>query len=515
MKKPVQKPVKWVSDNLVFPPVISSPLIAGHKVGKHIIGFQKSVLRDTLEKRKNIFLGWSRQISKSSLLCWIILFLMHNKEVAGVTMGPTFSQSGVVFRALKKHIEFSPLLNGKFKIRDSWIEHKKTGSLCRRVYNSPSSNIGQMSIDYLLADELCRYDRIGQENILTILAGLSMGGKSPLLMFASNPPPDPTHWSLDYLKKLRGDPAWKFYEFSAPEKSDPWTDKAWAEANPFIKHYLKTGDKKLKWTYQFYQNQARIAKENKTLEISFRTQNLGQRVAAEAGRFCEVDRIGYCDDKIFGSDGSIRWSLGIDLSYRADYTAFALIGQCKTTEQVFLKPFLFLANTHNRRESQKLEFQNWHNAGHIKIWNLEVIPSEDSIKIVKDFIEKKSLRIEKVVADPALSKQWDLKSHWPDNLELVYNSPRKMTGAIRYLEKIIHEKKLALIGDNPAALSHFNSALVSAKSKDYCSLDRASTWQSIDLVVASTLAIKHLSENKPKEFKPFFISAEGKINDFS
>ena len=76
-------PVKWIEKNLVFPPIISSELIAGHKVGKHIIPFQRKVLKEALENRKDIFIGYSRQISKSSLFAWIVLYLMENHALQG------------------------------------------------------------------------------------------------------------------------------------------------------------------------------------------------------------------------------------------------------------------------------------------------------------------------------------------------------------------------------------------------------------------------------------------------
>ena len=89
-------------------------------------------------------------------------------------------------------------------------------------------------------------------------------------------------------------------------------------------------------------------------------------------------------------------------------------------------------------------------------------------------------------------------------LEYVYNSPRHMTGAIRYLEKVIHEKKCFFIGENPAALTQYDSAIVSQKSQDYCSINRVDTWHSVDCVVSSTLATKHLSENRRKKYDAFF-----------
>ena len=509
MKIIINKALEWIKTKLVFPPVVSNKQVAGHKVGQHIIPFQESVITDALIKNKDVFIGFSRQISKSSLYSWIVLYLMQSYPCAGVTMGPTFGQAGVLFRALKAQIEYS--FPKEYKVREEWIEHKKTGSTVRKVYNSPAANIGQMALQFIVCDEICLFDNIARQNLLTLLAGLGMTGDKPLLLYASNPPIEPDHWSLDFLKKLETDPNTSFYDFSAHKKADIQKASTWAQANPFIAEYLKSGDKVYKRTFDFYKEQAHGAKQNNTLELDFRRQLLGQRVAQDASRFCDVERIGVCDDSIF-TDKSIRWSLGIDLAWKFDFTAFALMGFNQDTESLYIKPFLFMANTEQRRPGQAIQLNEWDRLGLIKVFRTDTMPREPVFSAVQDFIADKDIKIEKVVADPALAKQFELETAF-DRLEFVLNSPRKMTGAIRYLQKIIHDRKCFFIGDNPAGRSHFNNAVVSEKSKDYCGLDRASTWDSIDLVVASTLALKHLSEHKRQDFKPFFIGADGVIHE--
>ena len=495
-------PVNWIENKLVFPPIISSELIAGDKVGKHMIDFQRAVLKSALEDNKNIFIGYSRQISKSSLFAWIILYLLENKQVQGVCMGPTYGQGDIVFKAIKKQIEFSEDFDGKYKIRQDYIENKNSGSLVKKIYNSPSANLGNMSIGFVCIDELCSYTALAKENLLTILGGLGMSGKSPLLLYSTNPPTDPLHWSLDYIKSLKADNKTAFFDFSADPKLDIYSEDTWALANPFIAEYLKSKNKIYKWTYDYYKSKSLLAKDSKEMELDFRRQFLGQRVATQALKFCEVDRIKLADDSVF-KDTSLRWALGIDPAWRFNFFSASLVGFNETTESLFIKHFLFMANLEKRYPSQKSQFREWDNQGFIKLFNEPTIPRQPVIDTLKKFLSEKKIQLEKVMVDPGQAKQWDFEKDFAQT-EFCINSPRHMTGAIRYLEKIIHEKKCFFIGENKAALSQYDSAIVSQKSQDYCSINKVDVWHSVDSVVSSVLATKHLSEHKSKKYTAFY-----------
>ena len=497
-------PVKWIEENLVFPPIISSELISGDKVGKHIIPFQREVLKQALVNNKNIFIGFSRQISKSSLFAWIIVYLLENKQIQGVAMGPTYGQGDVVFKAVKKQIQFSEDLKDRYKIRADYIENKESGSLVKKIYNSPSANLGNMAIGFVVIDELCSYSPLAKENLLTILGGLGMSGQQPLQLYATNPPTDPLHWSLDYIKGLKTDSNTAFFDFSADPKLDIYSDKTWSKANPFIKDYLKTENPIYKWTYDFYKAQSLKAKGSRELELDFRRQLLGQRVANTDLKFCEVDRIKQADDSVY-NDKSLRWAIGVDPAWKFNFFSASLCGFNEDIESVFIKHFLFIANLENRRHSQKLQFQEWEKKGFIKIFNEDTIPRQPVIDTIKNFVAEKKLKIEKVMVDPGQSKQWDFDRVWPQT-EFVYNSPRNMTGPIRYLEKITHSHKTYFIGKtiNQCAINQWDSAIVSQKSKDYCSISRVNNYLSVDSVVSSTLAVKYLSENRRKIYTAFF-----------
>ena len=317
-----------------------------------------------------------------------------------------------------------------------------------------------------------------------------------------NPPTDPLHWSLDYIKGLKTDSNTAFFDFSAPAQDDIYSEETWSKANPFIAHYLKKHNKINKWTYDFYKSKAELAKDSKEAEMDFRRQLLGQRVATDAFKFCEADRIQVTDDSVY-KDKSLRWALGIDPAWKFNYFSASLVGINENTETLFIKHFLFMANLEKRRKGQKVQFTDWDKQGYIKVFNKETNPRDQIIDTIQDYLTKKDIYPEKVMVDPGQAKQWDFEKSFK-GVEYVLNSPRHMTGAIRYLEKIIHEKKCFFIGKNPAALIQYDSAIVSPKSQDYCSIDKASVWSSVDCVVSSTLGVKHLSETKKKIYHAFY-----------
>ena len=245
-----------------------------------------------------------------------------------------------------------------------------------------------------------------------------------------------------------------------------------------------------------------MAKESKEAETDFRRQLLGQRVNSEGHKFIDISKIQIADDSVY-EDKSLRWCLGIDPAWRFNFCAFILMGFAESTESTFIKPFLFLSNIESRRPSQKLQFMEWAKQDYIKIYGQDSIPRLETIRAVKNFIDQKNIKIEKVIVDPGQAKQWEFEKNLK-GVEYVVNSPRNMTGSIRFLEKIAGDGKLFFIGKNPALSVQYDSAIVSIKSQDYCAINKVGEYTSVDGVVASTLAMKHLSENKRKSYQAFY-----------
>lgn len=493
--------VSFIEDNLYFLPGLSSPLVAGKKVKEHIIPFQREVLEASLNENKDIFIGFTRQISKSTLFSWIVLSIMETQPGSrGFCLASKYEQSAHVFNAVKNQILFNKNLKKKYEVTKHWIQGENH-SMLKRASSKPGGELGNMAFSFGVIDELAVYSWQAKEAMENLLNGMAMSGHKPKLMYGCNPPSDPEHWSLDFIKNLQADSGTKCFLFSANTDLDIQKKETWAKGNPFISYYLKTDSKVYKETFNFYKRKAKQAKESKEAELDFRRQLLGQKVSRDAYKFIDIKKIQIADDSVY-EDKNLRWCLGIDPAWRFNFCAFSLMGFSEDTESVFIKPFLFIANVESRRPSQKIQFREWEKSGYIQIYTQESVPRLDSIKTVTDFISEKKITLEKVICDPGQAKQWEFEKNFND-VEYVYNNPRQMTGAIRYLEKIAGDGKLFFIGKNPALSVHFDSAIVSIKSQDYCSINKASKQHSVDGVIASVLAMKHLSETKAKNYEAF------------
>ena len=495
-------PVEFIENNFYFLPGISNKVVSGKKVKKHIVPFQRDILKACLIDDKDIFIGYTRQISKSTLFSWIVLAIMETKPGSrGFCLASKYEQTAHVYNAVKNQILFNPELKKRYEVTKHYIQGENH-SWFKRASSKPGGELGNMAFSYGVIDELAVFSYQTKEAMENLLNGMAMSGHKPKLMFGCNPPSDPEHWSLDFIKRLQADKGTRCFIFSANKDLNIQKKETWAEGNPFIKHYLETKKKAYKETYNFYKRKAHLAKESKEAETDFRRQLLGQRVNSEGHKFIDISKIQIADDSVY-EDKSLRWCLGIDPAWRFNFCAFILMGFAESTESTFIKPFLFLSNIESRRPSQKLQFMEWAKQDYIKIYGQDSIPRLETIRAVKNFIDQKNIKIEKVIVDPGQAKQWEFEKNLK-GVEYVVNSPRNMTGSIRFLEKIAGDGKLFFIGKNPALSVQYDSAIVSIKSQDYCAINKVGEYTSVDGVVASTLAMKHLSENKRKSYQAFY-----------
>ena len=193
-----------------------------------------------------------------------------------------------------------------------------------------------MAISLLIVDEFAVFSPLARENLSNIQAGMTMSQQKNLILYASNPPSDSQHWSIDFLKALRTDSNVAFYDFTASIKADIYNSKTWAKANPFIKAYLSAPEKypQFKYTLTEYQSAAIKAKTSQAAEINFRRQYLGQSCNSAMNKFCDISKIKIAGDKIF-EDKSLRWAVGIDPSWRHDFFATGILGYDETNGTMF------------------------------------------------------------------------------------------------------------------------------------------------------------------------------------
>lgn len=503
--KKAHKPLKWI-ENLVFLPE-SGPLLAGKKLKRFLLDFQKDIIRAALtekgEPNKNIFLGWSRKIGKSQAYAWILHYLLANKRgYNSAILASTSEQAGIIFRMIKEQILFNETINEKdFKITRDRIEHKKNFSSVERLYSNSAGNLGK-NLSCICVDELGAQDSSdGYETLLNGLA-LAHGGK-PLILTASNPPPGPEHWSDAFVKTNKENKDWKIFEYASKGKTDPFTPEALRQSNPFFKTYCS--DKKkfsyLKGMYDFLTKQSSEAKRSPEAAIHFMRYQLGKKVSCVNTEWINPDNI-----QIVSLEDVLRIecriAIGIDLALSVDFSAAAIcFCPFDKPDRLYVKPIMHVPGISWRTRKQQLKLREWHQQGFITIQEQEALSKDQFLGDIKNFINKNNIRTPRAVV-------WDrglASSTWTDSLKygkslLVPGTAYQLSASIRELQAKAKDKRLFLIGDNKAFKWCVSNAIVSSRSKSYCLLNRQSNRHSIDICVATVLAQKWFLENPYKEF---------------
>ena len=498
-------PLQWIKENLIFLP-LSGPSLKGQKVGTHILDFQSDIIKSALNEdgsfNKNVFMGFSRKISKSMIFSWIFNYLLEKKEgMTLVNMASTFSQSNIIFSLIANQIKLNRFINEEdYTIRRDYISNNKKHNTLNKIYSSASSNLGMLNVSCLIADEVGAMQ--SRENLNSILSGLSMAQGKPLLLFASNPSELPSHWSNDYLKTLRKDKDWVFYDFSANPKLDPHSKKAKMSANPFYAEYVRTKNPILKSVHTFIDKESQRAKQSSENLVVYKRFQLGQRVSARAHTWVDVNHIKIADEKVL-KDKSLRAILSFDLALSWDFCSCVLCLFNEKTEDIYLYPFLHIATTQHRPESQQVKFKAWHDQGHITIQGYNAINKSLFIAEIKEFLKKWDIKPEKYVWDRALSTGWT--EEFSSDPLLIKGTAFELSHAIRFIEARSKEGKLHFIGKNPALKTMFDSAYCSVKSKGYTLLDRATSRESIDGAVCCVLGTKYFIENRKQNFTGFSV----------
>ena len=498
-------PLNWIKDNLIFLP-ISGPLLKGHSVGKYILPFQEDIVKSALRPdgsiNKNVFMGYSRKISKSLIFSWIYNYLLENREgLCLVNMASTFSQSNIIYSLISSQILLNPLIEDKhYKIRKEELQNLERHNHLYKIFSKASSNLGMLNVSGLIADEVGAMQ--SRENINSILSGMALAQEKPLLLFSSNPPEFISHWSTEYIKTLRSDSDWDFYDFSAPLNIDPFSEEAKVRANPFYKEFIETQNPTLASVKTFIDKEAEKAKKSSENLAVYRRFQLGQRISAKEYEWISVSDIQIVSEDIL-KDTDLRAILGFDLAFSNDFCACVLCLYNESSEDIYLYPFLHLANTENRRPNQRTLFESWHKAGYINLQNAPAIDKSIFCADVKNFLNKHDIKPEKYVWDRNLSSGWT--EEFSDDPELLSCTARELSQSIRFLEARSKEKKIHFIGKNDAFLKQFEDCIVSAKSKGYCLLDRYSRFESIDGPFCVVMATKYFLENREQKFYGFAI----------
>ena len=497
------RPLQWMCDNLIFLPV-SGPKLKGKLIGKYLLSFQEQIITEALDKdgnpKKNIFLGYSRKISKSMLFSWIFNYFFENKEGFNlVNMASTFTQSNIIYSLIADQIMLNPrIVTADYKITREILKNEERHNHLYKIFSKASSNLGMLNVSAVIGDEVGAMQ--SRENLNSIMSGLAMAQTKPLLLFSSNPPEDQTHWSNEYLRTLRSDSDWVFFDFSADMKADVYSEEAKCQANPFYKEYVETKNPLLKSVYDFVNKEAERSKKSSENLIVYRRFQLGQRVSAKAYQWVNVEDIKIASEKVF-ENKDLRPILAFDLALSRDFCACVLCLFDEETEDIYLKPFLHIANLSDRRPSQKKLFTDWDVQNYITIQDRQAIDKCLFVADIKNFLKEKDIVFEAHVWDRALSRGWT--EEFGAEPELYKGTAHELAHAIRFVEARSREGKLHFIGENPCLKWMFDNPIVSEKSKGYVLLNRITSRESIDGAVACVLGTKYFIENRRKSFVGF------------
>ena len=499
------KPLEWIKKNLIFLP-LSGPKLKGKCVGEHILPFQEKVIKSALDKEgnpnQNVFMGYSRKISKSMIFSWIFNYLLENKEgMSLVTMASTFSQSNIIYSLIRDQVRLNMGISSfGYDINREVLFNQKKQNYLYKVFSKASSNLGMLNVSGVIGDEIGAMQ--SRENLNSILSGLAMAQTKPLLLFSSNPPESQTHWSNEYIKTLKGDKDWDFYDFSADFKLDVYSDKAKAQANPFYAEYLKTKNPLLKSVYNFINKESERAKKSSENLVVYRRFQLGQRVSAKAYQWVSVDDIKLASEQIL-KDKNLRPILAFDLALSMDFCSCVLCLFNESTEDIYLYPFLHLANTNNHVPSQKRMLEGWNDQGYITIQDRPAIDKNIFIADIKNFLKEKDVTPEAHVWDRNLCTGWT--EEFGGEPVLYKGTAYELAHAIRFIEARSKEGKLHFIGKNPCLRWMFDNAICSQKSKGYVLLDRVTWRDSIDGAVSSVLGTKFFIDHRKQNFVGFSV----------
>lgn len=487
--------LEWVKENCIFPP--GSNLV-GKVCGPYLLPFQIKILQE-VSAGKSLFLYGARKVSKSLLFSWILYYRLATDKVAFVCplLASSEEQTGIIYKMIRYQVIPK---KDDFVIRQGYIENKKTGSTIIRAPSRAGALFGYQPSG-VVADELSNWK--DEEPLEAVESGFGLSG-SPLRLYASNPPTDPTNFVLDKLKEAEKDDDFYVKRFEAGPK-DNWMEKSsWKVANPFVKsHYSKKGPR-FHSLIEFYEKRCAKAKQSKTAEVNFRRYQIGQTVFADLNKWLDVTKIKTISEDIFKKT-NIKWALGADISASRDFTAFCIAGMDEQ-ENIYFKPFLYLPTLENRRVTHRYKFNKWAKAGFMSIQNSEVTDRGAISKEIKEYIGKHNIKIQRFIIDKWRAENW-YAAFSNYKIEKITTGPSFMTMPIKELERVCHNKKLHIIGEkNPCMDWQINNCVVSQESKSWSSLRRKDRKEdNIDGAIALCLACYWPFSQGTKKFTSFFI----------
>lgn len=471
-----------------------------------LVPWQKFVLcqiygwrhKDTGKRRFRLsFVEVGRKNAKSQMEAGVALYEISvtatkNGEISeAYCAGTKREQSEIVFNEAKNMLVGSPL-RGKFKVRQTKIEHIKTRSFFSPLCKDDGKNGDGTNPALLILDEY-------HQHKTTEFYDLGLGGnsKEPLLMIITTAGMDLTYpcymQEYEYCSRLL-DPNVDiendeyFVDICEIDKDDDINDeKNWFKANPIRMSYPE-GVKLIRDAFA-------VAREIPEKMTAFLTKCLNFWVQQSENGYMDMEKWKRCEVKEIPYDLRKKAVyIGFDMSAKIDLTSVAFIIPIQDGDRVVYVCFShsFIPNYAKLREriaKDKVPYDAWERLGYLTVTNSEIVDQNVVMEYVLTTCKENEWVIEELCFDPtnASKLMMDL-SNEGYLVEEVYQSPKSLNESTAgYREQVYCQN--VMYTKNPL-LNFAMSNTVIKTTNGMIKIDKDKATKRIDPIDAMLCAFK-------------------------
>lgn len=433
---------------------------------------------------RTFILTMGRKNGKTAFAAFLLLLHLCGPESR--PNGQLFSaaqsrdQAGLLFALAAKIVRQSPDLKGAVIVRDTakQLACPERGTLYRALSADATTAFG-LSPAFVVHDELGQV-RGPRSELYEALETAAAAQEEPLsIVISTQAPTDADLLSVLIDDALHGgDPRVKVEIYSAPLTDDPFSVATIRKANPHYSELMNAEE---------VQRQAGEAKRMPSREASFRNLILNQRVEAKAPF---ISRSVWEEN---GAEvlalGSVVVYAGLDLSSRADLTAFVMVGQINGVWHVW--PYFWTPEDgiYERARRDRVPYDEWHRKGWLRTTPGGSVDYEYVATDIADIVAPVNLR--SIAYDrwrmDVLQKEFERQ-----NVKLPLmpfgQGFKDMSPALDTLESALLNKKIAH-GKHPVLTMCAANAVVSKDAAGNRKLDKMRASGRIDGLVALAMAL--------------------------
>lgn len=461
-----------------------------------LFGWKRS--NGTRRFRKS-YIEVARKNGKTTLAAAIALILMIFDSEAGAevyTAATKYAQAKICWDEARNMIRSSPALSKYITAYERALVMESTLSKMEPLA-SDSGKLDGLNPHGNICDELHAWKTDDLYNVLTSATGAR---EQPLTFAITTAGLNKNYPCFRmrnvYIEILRGIKKQEdtFVQIFTIDKTDDWNDPAcWVKANPNLG--VSTS---LEYLHQEYEA---AVNHTGTKEINFRTKHLNQWVDAPEV-WINDEMITGCN---FGTNDSDLTGqscyAGLDLASHIDINAFSLFFPDVNGKKIF-KTYYWLPSEKVKENSDVIDYRSW-----MELDNFFVVPGSviDIDRITSDIIGIiRKHDVLNLSFDPAKAYHGVIQGLEKEGLTWMLDeysqSLRQMSEPTKYLEKLIYNREIDLMGD-PVIRWMFRNVVIMRDTNDNIKPDKKRSQNKIDGVVSMINALGgYLSKNLINEF---------------